>query len=124
MWNEEQTEAFKVSAEGMIDVLGTQHDIPSWKQCVECHGSAEQGGGRPSRGLGFSAIMLSEVTEGLSLQELVEQNILSAEPEGPVFIPGDEISRDALGYLHINCGTCHNQSEDGLPQFDMNLWLM
>ena len=123
LWNEEQTEAFKVSSEGMVNVLGTQHDIPSWEQCVECHGSAEQGGGRPSRGLGFSAIMLSEVAEGLSLQSLSEMNVLSEDPEASVSIPGDQLSRDALGYLHINCGTCHNQSEDGLPQFDMNLWL-
>ena len=40
LWNEEQTEAFKVSPEGMPNVLGTDHDIPSWKQCVECHGTS------------------------------------------------------------------------------------
>ena len=123
LWNEEQTEAFKVSREGMDNVLGTQHDIPSWEQCVECHGTAEQGGGRPSRGLGFSAIMLSEVSEGLSLQELMDMDALSEQPTFPITIPGDDINRDVLGYLHINCGTCHNQSEHGLPQFDMNLWL-
>ena len=123
LWNEEQTEAFKVSPEGMQNVLGTEHDIPSWKQCVECHGTAEQGGGRPSRGLGFSAIMLSEVTEGISLQELVDMDALSDDPENPISIPGDQINRDALGYMHVNCGPCHNQSKDGLPMYDLNLWL-
>ena len=123
LWNEDQTEAFKVSSDGMPNVLGTEHDIPSWEQCMECHGTAEQGGGRPSRGLGFSAIMLSEVTEGLSLDDLVAMDALSHEPTAPISIPGDSINRDALGYLHINCGSCHNDSVDGLPQFDMNLWL-
>ena len=84
---------------------------------------AEQGGGRPSRGLGFSAIMLSEVTEGISLQELVDMDALSDDPESPVSIPGDQVNRDALGYMHVNCGPCHNQSKDGLPMYDLNLWL-
>lgn len=123
LWNEEQTEAHKVGPEGLPSVLSTNHDIPSREQCVECHGTASKGGGRPSRGLGFSAIMLSEVTSGLSLDALVEQDMLSHPPTDSISIPGNQRTRDALGYLHINCGTCHNQSEDGLPQFDMNLWL-
>ena len=123
LWNEDQTEAYKVSAEGMTNVLGTEHDIPSREQCVECHGTAPKGGGRPSRGLGFSAIMLSEVVEGLSLNDLIDESILSQPPQNPIQIPGNSTEKDALGYLHINCGTCHNQSDDGLPQYDMNLWI-
>ena len=123
LWNEEQTEAYKVSADGMTQVLGTQHDIPSREQCVECHGTAPKGGGRPSRGLGFSAIMLSEATQGVSLNDLINDAILSDPPQHSIQIPGNTTDKDALGYLHINCGTCHNQSDDGLPQFDMNLWL-
>lgn len=123
MWNEEQTEAYKVSADGMTNVLGTEHDIPSREQCVECHGTASKGGGRPSRGLGFSAIMLSDVVEGVSLEDLVFEEQLSNPPQSPIQIPGNATTKDALGYLHINCGTCHNQSEDGLPQYTMNLWI-
>ena len=123
LWNEEQTEAYKLDRAGMVDVLGTSHIIPSWEQCVQCHGTYPLGGGRPSRGLGFSAMMLSEVSEGLSLRDLVEADRLSHPPTAPIQIPGDEQTKKALGYLHINCGTCHNQSEDGLPQLTMNLWL-
>lgn len=123
LWNEDQTEAYKVSTEGMANVLGTEHDIPSREQCVECHGTSPKGGGRPSRGLGFSAIMLSEVETGVSLNDLISESILSQPPQNPIKIPGNPTERDALGYLHINCGTCHNQSDDGLPQYDMNLWI-
>ncbi len=123
LWNEEQTEAYKVGSEGLPNVLDTNHDIPSREQCFECHGTSPKGGGRPSRGLGFSAIMLSEASTGLSLETLVDNDMLSHPPTHSISIPGDQFTQDALGYLHINCGTCHNQSEDGLPQFDMNLWL-
>ncbi len=123
LWNAEQTEAYKVGPDGVTNALQTEHTIPSWEQCVQCHGSYSQGGGRPSRGLGFSAIMLSGSEVGLTLTDLIDNEMLSHPPTRDVSIPGDPITKDALGYLHINCGTCHNQSADGLPQYDMNLWL-
>ncbi len=33
------------------------------------------------------------------------------------------MERQALGYLHVNCGVCHNATRDGVPQTDMNLWI-
>jgi hypothetical protein len=29
-------------------------------------------------------------------------------------VPGNEAERAALGYLHANCGFCHNQTSDGV----------
>jgi hypothetical protein len=29
----------------------------------------------------------------------------------------------ALGTLHANCGHCHNDTDDGVPQVDLSLWL-
>lgn len=123
LWNEDETEAEKVQPEGLRNALGTSHDIPSLKQCWQCHGSYPTGGGRPSRGLGFSAIQLSHNGEGLTLNQLIQDERLSNVPASTIAIPGDEQTQQALGYLHANCGSCHNQSTDGLPQFDMNLWL-
>ena len=38
-------------------------------------------------------------------------------------VPGDPVAQHALGYLHANCGTCHNDSPDGVKLVDLNLWL-
>ena len=35
--------------------------------------------------------------------------LLSAPPPRELALPGDEIERAALGYLHANCSHCHNQ---------------
>ena len=123
LWNEDGTEAEKVGPEGVQNALGTDHDIPSLKQCWQCHGSYPTGGGRPSRGLGFSAIQLNHDGEGVTLERLIQEEQISHIPTSEIKIPGDIQTQNALGYLHANCGNCHNQSTDGLPQFDMNLWL-
>ena len=123
LWNEDETEAMLVPKEGLRSAKGTAHHIPSQSNCRRCHGSHEKKGGRPSRGLGFSAIQLSHEAAGLSLTELVDTERLTHAPLTEIGVPGDAVERAALGYLHINCGTCHNASRDGLPQTDMNLWL-
>ncbi|MEC7986612.1 MAG: hypothetical protein VX278_15705 [Myxococcota bacterium] len=123
MWNEDETEAERVGEEGVANAKGTNHDIPSKSQCLQCHGTYSQGGGRPSRGLGFSAMQLSHSDEGWTLDQLIEEDRLSHPPASSFEIPGDETTKAALGYLHANCGSCHNPSKDGLPQFDLNLWL-
>ena len=123
LWNLEQTDAEKVGPEGIKGAHGTEHDIPSHAECLRCHGTYALGGGRPSRGLGFSAIQLNHNGEGLTLSQLTENELLSHPPIREIVIPGDTQTQEALGYLHANCGSCHNDSKDGLPQFDMNLWL-
>jgi len=123
LWNEDESEAERVDENGRKQAKNTDHDIPSRMECMQCHGSYPTGGGRPSRGLGFSAMQLSHDGEGLTLTDLISQDRLSHPPAEVNTIPGDSKTRAALGYLHANCGNCHNQSKDGLPQFDMNLWL-
>jgi hypothetical protein len=123
LWNEDESEAERVSEEGVQRAKDTDHDIPSRMDCLRCHGSYATGGGRPSRGLGFSAMQLSHDQDGITLQKLIDDNRLSHPPDEVFSIPGDVQTQQALGYLHANCGSCHNQSKDGLPQFDMNLWL-
>lgn len=100
VWSADGSEAFK-SPDGARNVRGTAHDVPSASQCFACHG------GRRSRVLGYSAVQL-----------------------GRVDIPGSDTERAALGYLHANCGHCHNQarpSRDGARCFDprneLDMWL-
>jgi len=123
VWNSAETEATLVPEEGLANANETTHDIPSQSSCRRCHGSHERKGGRPSRGLGFGAMQLSHSDVGVTLDGLVAQGWLSHAPTAPIEIPGDDITKAALGYLHANCGTCHNGSVDGVRQTDLNLWL-
>lgn len=121
MWNEDETEAERVPESGRKDVKNTTHDIPSKSECLQCHGSYSFGGGLPSRGLGYSALLLNHDGEGQRLDDLIAADRLSHPPTEDIAFPGDSLTQDALGYLHINCGSCHNDSVDTLPQFDFNL---
>ncbi len=103
--------------EGGTNVLGTPHDVPASDQCFGCHG------GRRSRVLGFSAVQLARaVSDGtVDLPSLAREGRLSnPAPEG-IAIPGDDVERAALGYLHANCSHCHNQARpesDGARCYD------
>lgn len=92
------------TANGAANVLGTSHDVPPANACRACHG------GRKSFALGFSALQLSHPADSgqVALAELVTAGRLT-NPPSPVTIPGSESDRRALGYLHANCGHCHNQ---------------
>lgn len=111
-WNIEQTEAWL--SQGEANVLDTDHDIPSRQECVDCHK------GNTDIILGFEAIQLSDKQEKnafghgpkrgpgeWTLQGLIDANRLSHPIEMPL-LPGSPLEQKALGYLHANCGNCHN----------------
>ena len=102
-WNAEGTEANAVPS-GVANASGTTHDIPPAAQCHACHNN------RPAITLGFSAIQLSHAGPGVTLDGMAATGRLSAPPTTPVLLPGDAIAQHALGYLHANCGGCHNRS--------------
>jgi len=122
-WNADETEAERVPPEGVTDANETDWDIPSQSACLRCHGEYALGGGRPSRALGFSALQLSHDGSALTLDQLVEAGDLSEAPKASLAVPGDEITQQALGYLHANCGNCHNATKNGVPHVDLDLWL-
>jgi len=122
-WNADESEATKVSSDGVINASGTTHDIPKKSECLQCHGSYSVGGGRPSRSLSFSALQLSHEDSGVSLDTLASEGAISAAPEVAPSIPGSSEDRAALGYLHANCGNCHNATADRVPQIDLDLWV-
>jgi hypothetical protein len=102
-WRDDLSDADYVPG-GVVDAKGTAHDIPSTPLCVSCHGYL------PERSLGFSALQLSHPSAGVNLDLLVSEGRLSAPPATTPAIPGDATARAALGYLHANCGHCHNES--------------
>ncbi len=121
-WNDAATDATP-TPDGAANVGGTEHDIPDKDSCKRCHGPYSTKGGMPSRYLGFSAIQLSHGGPGVTLDSLIGDGKLSKPPKGAFTVPGTSVERAALGYLHANCGNCHNSSADGLliPTFDARL---
>jgi hypothetical protein len=88
VWNDTETEAV-LAREGASNIRGTEHDAPDVDTCWRCHI------GEPGSALGLSALQIGDVS---ALP-------LSVQP-GTTFVAPNP----ALGYLHANCGHCHNPS--------------
>jgi len=126
VWNEDQSDALFAEA-GQEDVLGTPHDAPPQEKCGACHN------GEPGRIIGFSALQLAgdvaraaaDEQDGWSLPRLAEAQRLTAPPatDSQYTPPGDAVTADALGYLHANCGHCHNPRGTSWPDTQMVLRL-
>jgi hypothetical protein len=90
---------------GVQNANGTPHDIPSEAQCKNCHTRLSE------RLLSFSAIQLSHSLPGETLTTLTSAGRFTLPPPAGGFtVPGNATERAALGYLHANCGNCHNDS--------------
>ncbi len=111
-WNDAQDEAV-AAPDGAADALGTQHDIPSARTCMMCHG------GRRERVLGFGAIQLAHPANSesdVTLERLTLERRLSHEPRAPMALAGPPEDVAAVGYLHANCGHCHDGGRPPQPQ--------
>jgi hypothetical protein len=115
-WNPEGTDAIAVPG-GATDAGGTGHDIPSRVMCGECHENM------PDRLLGVGAVQLTHTLGGLTLDELVADGRLTDPPSAPIELPGDTVAEEALGYLHANCGNCHNRRSGDFPMVHLELHL-
>lgn len=92
------------------------HVVPSVNDCVACHE------GRRSPVLGFGALQLSGDRDPLAphgsahaddvdLAALVDRGLVRGLPEAlraPRIDAESPVERAALGYLHGNCGGCHD----------------
>ena len=115
VWNADQTEA-DLAPDGQQNIAGTMHDAPAQKDCGECHR------GDVGRVLGFSAIQLSAAPTGPNLQSLAAAGLLSNPPAaGGYPLGADPATAAALGYLHANCGHCHNPNGTSWPDTQMVL---
>ena len=100
VWNDQQTDAQR-DRDGAENVGGTMHDVPAEAACGSCH--MDSG----ARVLGFSAVQLSHEESANLVSPEVED--LLTDPPGQTFpVPGDDVEAAAVGYLHGNCGHCHN----------------
>ncbi len=108
------------------DAPGGRYVVPGRGDCVACHGSAAV----PV--LGVTALQLSSdrdpnalhptapVADALDIHGLVTRGWLRGLPtrllrQQPRIASDSPIERAALGYLHANCGHCHNRSGNQAP---------
>jgi len=124
LWQEDQKEAIAVP-DGQVDALGTSHDVPDADMCWTCHSQVTD------KALGFSAIQLSHEAEEpqnaleWTLDKLAAANLLTAPPAQPLEFSSQwsDLERDTLGYLHGNCGTCHNPQGSANSTTGLDMWL-
>jgi mono/diheme cytochrome c family protein len=123
-WSADGREAQLVPARGKRGAYplagGRSHTIPGVADCKACH----QGG--PSEVLGFGTLQLSPDRDagaphaeirpdpGVDLSYLVDRGLLVGLPEAVLDTPpriagATATERAALGYMHGNCGHCHNE---------------
>jgi hypothetical protein len=95
-----------VADTGVLNANGTTHDIPGVGQCRACHN------GLPEKVLGFSAFQLSHDTNAvdLTIKKISELGWLTKPAPAGFQVPGTPAQQAALGYMHGNCGGCHNDS--------------
>jgi hypothetical protein len=122
-WSPDGREAQLVPARGKRGAYplasGRSHTIPGVTDCKACHQ------GSPSEVLGFSTLQLSPERDpgaphaelrpdpGVDLRYLVDKGLLVGLPEAlleaaPQIAAASSTERAALGYMHANCGHCHN----------------
>ena len=135
-WMADGTDAVLVPEEGAVEVdpswPGGRYVFPSRSDCLTCHE------GRPTPILGFSALQLSPdrdpaavhaevpVAGALDLSSLVQRRLIRGLPRDwsdhpPRIAASTPRERAALGYLHGNCGQCHN-SQGPLASQGLDLW--
>lgn len=124
VWTADGREALRPPDEGLpgLAVAGApegRYDVPGREDCLACHESAA------APVLGLSALQLSPQRDGLpaapgdvDLPTLVARGLLVGLPqrllqEPPHIAAASDAERAALGYLHGNCGHCHN--DNGQP---------
>ncbi|HLK36279.1 MAG TPA: hypothetical protein VKU41_05965 [Polyangiaceae bacterium] len=108
-WSEDESSAM-ISAGGDFPLAdGATYHIPTGDECDQCHR------GRPDHLLGFEHVSLGlPQATGLTLPELVSENLISPVPAQTRLIIGDDgtgVAAPALAWIHVNCGvSCHNDN--------------
>lgn len=106
VWSEDGSTATQTNA-GVEDLFGSAHLVPTREQCKTCHS------GRRDYVLGWDFLMLGPGATGIDAARLVERGQLVGLDRAwlDARVPGDTVEREALAYLHANCGvSCHNQT--------------
>lgn len=120
VWTPDGSDAVLAPADGMVvsvaDAPGGRYSVPGRADCAACH----EGPAVPV--LGFSALQLSPDRDPLAphadagqadLKSLAARGMLRGVPAELLATPpriaaSTPTARAALGYLHGNCGHCHD----------------
>lgn len=131
VWNEAGTQALLAPEAGIAalpvdEAPGGRYVIPAEPDCRACH----EGAAVPV--LGVSALQLSpdrdplaphaelRRSEDADLEVLLARGVLRNLPaalrdQAPRIAAPSPVARAALGYLHANCGHCHNDNGSPAP---------
>ena len=113
-WRDDETDAIAVPG-GVKSARGTTHDVPEQVKCKVCHDNVAD------TLIGLDAFQLSDGKGTGFLTTLAKTGRLTAPPSGEFEIPGTGTVKGALGYLHGNCGGCHNDNAKFEGQTTMRL---
>lgn len=118
---------------GEPNALDAGHDIPSRINCTNCHGYLKEhvlgfgaiqltprtpdadGGADANDGGGAEAGADAGSTSLITIQKLSAEGLLTVPSSSGFHVPGTPVEERALGYLHANCGNCHNDTGVLLP---------
>jgi hypothetical protein len=117
-WKDDYSDAEAVPM-GVPNAMGTAHDVPSQEDCKGCHSALGD------YAIGFSALMLShDLPDSLNLAQIAALGWLTTPPAAAGYaLPGTETEKAALGYMHANCGMCHNiKSQVYKTSVSLDLW--
>lgn len=135
VWNAAEDSAERAPERGVRGIVettdGARHDIPARMDCLACHEAT------PTPVLGFSALQLSADRDPLAphaqpasrelvdLDDLISRGLVRNLPATlaarlPRIAARSPRERAALGYLHGNCGGCHN-AHGPLAQLGLDL---
>jgi hypothetical protein len=116
-WNDGETDAVRKDNGEKVTIPGQTavYEVPNTGQCDYCHA------GRADQLLGVEAVNLGLSTaQGMTLAALASGGHLSATPPvTSITIPEDGTAKAAaaLGWLHANCGGCHNGNPNAAATF-------
>lgn len=114
-WREDGSDA-DPAPDGVADAGATTHDIPNEGACRKCH----MGTGF----LGVGAVQLGEDSPTQTLDVLESEGLLSHPIAGSTVVPGDGDTKQALGYLHGNCGGCHMDAYPIAENYTLRLYVL
>ncbi|MBX3188379.1 MAG: hypothetical protein KF819_15285 [Labilithrix sp.] len=122
-WNADETDAVRLDTGEKVTRAGKPpYEIPSSSQCDQCHF------GHDEPVLGVEAVSLGVAgATGVTLATLAaESRLAPAPPATSLTIPDDATgkARPALGWLHANCGHCHNANFSAAAQFTQLFFLI
>ena len=91
------------------DVGGTTHDVPTRSDCGDCHEGVARHAARRQRDSALARRAGRERCKRWRERRPAQRTA----PSGDFRLP-DTTEWNALGYLHANCGNCHNPRPAGL----------